>query len=267
MRRETITSAANPKIKLLRELWEKSSVRRAEGLFVVEGRREFSHALEAGFVPSTIFVCPEIDPCTELLDRASALNSGLLVVDIPRTLYERLALRGGTEGIVAEMHIKEITLEDLILGENPLIVVMEGVEKPGNLGAILRSADAAGADAVIVADPQTDIFNPNLIRASIGAAFTVPVVACSGVEAIDFLKSRNIQILTAQLQDSSTYYNVDMTRGTAIVLGTESIGLSDQWRRAATSHILIPMLGRLDSLNVSVSAAILLYEAVRQRRS
>ena len=145
-------------------------------------------------------------------------------------------------------------------------MVLEAVEKPGNLGAVLRSADAAGAHAVILCDPLTDLYNPNLIRASIGAVFTVPTVACTSADAIAFLQARGIRILTAQLQDSSLYYDVDMRRGTALVMGTESTGLTDVWRRAASAHIRIPMLGRLDSLNVSVSAAILLFEAVRQRQ-
>ena len=158
-------------------------------------------------------------------------------------------------------------LSDLPQKENPLYVVLERVEKPGNLGAVLRSADAAQADAVIVCDPLTDLFNPNLIRSSIGAIFTVPCVACSTDECIAFLKDHGVRILTAQLQDSHLYYDTDMRCGTAIVMGTESTGLTDTWRRAADAHIRIPMLGRLDSLNVSVSAAILLFEAVRQRQS
>ena len=145
-------------------------------------------------------------------------------------------------------------------------MVLESVEKPGNLGAVLRSADAAHADAVIVCDPLTDLYNPNLIRSSIGAIFSVPCVACSSEECIAFLKSKGIRILTAQLQDSNLYYDTDMRCGTALVMGTESTGLTDIWRQAADAHIRIPMLGRLDSLNVSVSAAILLFEAVRQRR-
>jgi TrmH family RNA methyltransferase len=146
-------------------------------------------------------------------------------------------------------------------------MVLESVEKPGNLGAVLRSADAARADAVIVCDPLTDLYNPNLIRASLGGIFTVPTVAASSEETIAWLKARGIRILTAQLQDSSWYYDIDMTVGTALVMGTESTGLTDVWRRAADAHIRIPMLGRLDSLNVSVSAAILLFEAVRQRNA
>ena len=144
-------------------------------------------------------------------------------------------------------------------------MVLESVEKPGNLGAILRSADAAKADAVIVCDPLTDLYNPNLIRASIGAVFTVPIVACTSEECIAYLRRNNISILTAQLQDSQPYYATDMRRPTALVMGTESTGLTNLWREAADAHIRIPMLGHLDSLNVSVSAAILLFEAVRQR--
>ena len=146
-------------------------------------------------------------------------------------------------------------------------MVLESVEKPGNLGAILRSADAAGADALIVCDPLTDLYNPNLIRNSTGAIFSVPCVACTSEECIKFLKENNIQILTAQLQDSELYYDTDMKCGTAIVMGTEATGLTEIWRKAADVHIRIPMLGITDSLNVSVSAAILLYEAVRQREA
>ena len=163
------------------------------------------------------------------------------------------------------MRTRELTLDQLSLSSKPLLVVLESVEKPGNLGAVLRSADAAAADAVVVCDPLTDLYNPNLIRSSIGAAFSVPCVACDSAECIRFLKSRGIAILTAQLQDSKPYYHTDMCRPTAIVMGTESTGLTQQWREAADAHIRIPMLGRLDSLNVSVSAAILLFEAVRQR--
>ena len=189
------------------------------------------------------------------------------VFELSKAVYEKVAYRGGTEGVIAEVRARYPGLEDLKLKARPLVMVLESVEKPGNLGAVLRSADAAGADAVIICDPLTDLYNPNLIRASIGAVFTVPVVCCTSAEAIAWLKAGGIRILTAQLQDSAPYYDVDMTCGTAIVMGTEATGLSDAWRKAADAHILIPMLGRLDSLNVSVSAAILLYEAVRQRQN
>jgi len=252
-----IESTKNPKIKRLLELQKDSAARRSSGLFVVEGHRELQHCIDAGYELDTIFVCPDI--YKETIKHNN-------VFEVSKTVYEKIAYRGGTEGIIAEVKAKNLRLNDLELLENPLIVVLEAVEKPGNLGAVLRSADAAGADAVIVCDPLTDLYNPNLIRASIGAIFTVPTVACTSEDAIKYLKDNKIQILTAQLQDSLPYYDTPMTGGTAIVMGTESTGLTDIWRKAADAHIRIPMLGQLDSLNVSVSAAILLFEAVRQRQ-
>ncbi len=265
---ETITSAQNPKIKNLLLLQEKSRARREQGLFVVEGRRELQHCIEAGFEIDTLFVCED-----SVIPGLSTVIPGLVpgissprIISLPRPLFEKVTYRGATEGVVAEVRIRERRLEDLNLPANPLIVVLESVEKPGNIGAVLRSADAAGADALIVCDPLTDLYNPNLIRASLGGIFSVPTVACASEEAIAFLQQRGISILTAQLQDSSLYYDTPMTGGTALVMGTESTGLTQQWREAATAHIRIPMLGQLDSLNVSVSAAILLFEAVRQRQ-
>ncbi len=257
----TISSVQNPKIKQLVLLQQKSSERRKTGLFVVEGQREILHCLETGYQIDSLFCCPT------LLDSADVPfdTSRFTGYEVTREVYEKIAYRGSTEGMLAVVRSRQLTLAELQLGENPLLVVLERVEKPGNLGAILRSADAAHADAVIVCDPLTDLYNPNLIRSSIGAIFTVPCVACSSEECIRFLKAHDIRILTAQLQDSHLYYDTDMRCGTAIVMGTESTGLTDTWRRAADAHIRIPMLGRLDSLNVSVSAAILLFEAVRQR--
>lgn len=289
MRIETITSAQNRKVKELLTLVEKSKARSAAGLFVVEGQRELGHCLDAGFIPETLFICGEVmavqnnavngaktghlteniegkDGLDALIAKAEALNPRLGVVQIPAFLYEKVAYRGSTEGIIAEVHSVPSSLEDLRLGERPLVMVLESVEKPGNLGAVLRSADAAGADAMIVCDPLTDIWNPNLIRSSVGAVFSVPVAVCTSADAIAFLKKRGIRILTAQLQDSEWYYDTDMTGATALVMGTESTGLTQAWRDSADAHIKIPMLGRLDSLNVSVSAAVLLYEAVRQRK-
>ncbi len=289
MRIETITSAQNRKVKELLTLVEKSKARSAAGLFVVEGQRELGHCLDAGFIPETLFICGEVmavqnnavngaktghlaeniegkDGLDALIAKAEALNPRLGVVQIPAFLYEKVAYRGSTEGIIAEVHSVPRSLENLRLGERPLVMVLESVEKPGNLGAVLRSADAAGADAVIVCDPLTDIWNPNLIRSSVGAVFSVPVAVCTSADAIAFLKKRGIRILTAQLQDSEWYYDTDMTGATALVMGTESTGLTQAWRDSADAHIKIPMLGRLDSLNVSVSAAVLLYEAVRQRK-
>ncbi len=266
MKTETITSAQNPKIKDLLALQEKSKERRKKGLFVVEGRRELLHCLEAGYEAYTLFICSEILAEADFNEIAAAAGD-VPYIEIPRQLYDKVAYRGGTEGVIAEIHCKEMELDRLRLPKNPLVVVLEAVEKPGNLGAVLRSADAAGADAVIICDPLTDIYNPNLIRSSIGAIFTVPIAAASSEDTIKWLKSNNIRIYTAQLQDSEWYYDTDMRCGTAVIMGTEATGLSEIWRKAADAHIKIPMLGRLDSLNVSVSAAILLFEAVRQRES
>ena len=265
---QSITSAQNPKIKDFLALQEKSRLRREKGLFVVEGRRELLHCLEAGFSPRTIFVCEEILGAGEMEAVLGAAGEGCTVFSVSANVYDRMAYRSGTEGVTAIMQARNLRLEQLrFRNEEPLIVVVEAVEKPGNLGAILRSADAAGADAVIVCDPLTDLYNPNLIRASIGAVFSVPVVAASSAETIEWLRSRGVTIYTAQLQDSSWYYDCDMKKATAIVMGTEATGLTGIWREAANRHIRIPMLGKLDSLNVSVSAAVLLFEAVRQRNS
>ena len=283
-----ITSVQNPRVKAVVALQQKSAERRRTGLFVVEGRREVEHCVEMGLEVVEVFVCEEMGGwnCdqvaanrteemkkTEGMKEAEGMKEtkkaegmrGVKVTEVTRGVYEKMAYRGGTEGVMAVVKSKERRLDELDLNENPLIVVVERVEKPGNLGAILRSADAAGADAVVVCDPLTDLWNPNLIRSSIGAVFTVPCMTCGSEECIEFLKAHGIQILTAQLQDSELYYDTDMRRGTAIVMGTEATGLTEVWRKAADAHIRIPMLGRLDSLNVSVSAAILLYEAVRQR--
>lgn len=266
MEETIITSTQNAKVKHVVALQQKSALRRKEGLFVVEGRRELAHCLEAGYKVIECFILENLERL-ENLEILETLENLSPLIPVSPQVYEKMAYRGSTEGVIAVVREKQLSLDDLRLSSNPLVIVLERVEKPGNLGAVLRSADAAKADAVIVCDPLTDLYNPNLIRSSIGAVFSVPCVACSSEECIIFLKARGIQILTAQLQDSSLYYDTDMRRGIAIVMGTESTGLTDQWRQAADAHIRIPMLGQLDSLNVSVSAAILLFEAVRQRQS
>ncbi len=269
MNAELITSLQNPKIKHLVQLQQKSAVRREEGLFVVEGRRELMHCLDAGYEVDSVFTVSEEQGIEVLCKQSIQTGNIPIIYNVSPKVYEKIAYRGSTEGIVAVVKARHRSLEslkELHEGESPLYVVLESVEKPGNLGAVLRSADAAGVSAVIVCDPLTDLYNPNLIRSSIGAVFTVPTVVCTSNDCISFFKENGVQILTAQLQDSALYYDQDMARPTAIVMGTEATGLTDVWRKAADAHIRIPMLGRLDSLNVSVSAAILMYEAVRQRK-
>ena len=261
MAENKIVSLQNARVKQVVSLQQKSAERRKQEVFVVEGIRELHHCLEAGYTINSIFFCPELTGANPL----PQLYENVPTYEVSPEVYEKMAYRGTTEGVIAMVQARQLRLTDLQLKKNPLLMVLESVEKPGNLGAILRSADAAGADAVIVCDPLTDLYNPNLIRSSIGAIFSVPCIACSSIDCINFLKLNNISILTAQLQDSKLYYDIDMTCGTAIIMGTESTGLTDVWRQAADAHIRIPMLGQLDSLNVSVSAAILLFEAVRQR--
>lgn len=256
-----LSSTQNPKIKKLLALQQKSSLRRETGLFVVEGRREIQQCIDADYEIDTLYVRAKE---TEMVAPPD-LPAGINTCFVSPHVYERIAYRESTEGVIAVVRTRNRSLDELSFKDNPLLMVLERVEKPGNLGAIMRSADAAGADAVIVCDPLTDLFNPNLIRASLGAVFSVPCVVCSSEECIRYLKDHHIRILTAQLQDSSLYYDTDMTGPTAIVMGTESTGLTTSWREAADAHIRIPMNGKLDSLNVSVSAAVLLYEAVRQR--
>ena len=255
MEENVITSVQNARIKHVVALQQKSSLRREEGLFVVEGQREIEHCIACGYNVTELFVMDNLD-----------YTGSILATRVSPQVYEKMAYRGSTEGLIAVAKVKDHSLRSLLFpSSSPLIVVLESVEKPGNLGAILRTAEAAGVDAVIVCDPLTDLYNPNLIRASIGGVFCVPTAVCTSQECIAFLKEHGVRILTAQLQDSYEYYDYDMRQATAIVMGTESTGLTPQWREAADAHIRIPMLGRLDSLNVSVSAAILMYEAVRQR--
>lgn len=275
-----ITSVKNEKIKEVANLLEKSKARRTQGLFVVEGLRELANCVKAGYKIEGIYTNPDItniEDITAILDTAPNDSSYYpRIFTVTKDVYEKIAYRDGTEGVVAVVQEKRLELDDIKLGlvsggfkttklRHPLILVVESVEKPGNLGALLRTADACGVDAVLVCDPLTDLYNPNLIRASLGGIFTQQVIACTSEEAYKWLSGNKIAIFTAQLQDSEWYYNSNMVQPCAIVMGSEANGLSDFWREVANTKIKIPMLGELDSLNVSVSAAVLCYEAVRQR--
>lgn len=268
---ENITSLQNPKIKDAAALRSRSDLRREKGLFVVEGKRELQRCIEGGYRLVSLFYCNTIINAEELssmLADASLFTfaENFKIFEVSDKVYEKIACREGTEGFLAIVQSGGGKKpDDLQLPENPLIVVLESVEKPGNLGAVLRSADAAGVDAVIICDPLTDIFNPNLIRASIGCVFTQNIIVTTSREAINWLKKNRIGIFTAQLQDSVDYYDSDLSGAAALVFGSEADGLSDLWRSASDRKIKIPMLGKADSLNVSVSAAILCYEALRQR--
>ena len=272
MKIQEITSAQNPKIKETVALMEKSKERRAQKLFVVEGIREVAACIRNGYTIKSIFFNSQIVTPKQIEnlfpDNPSLDLNSTQLFSLSPAAYSKIAYRENTEGIVAVVEEKRLQLQEVKFGrqwKHPLVLVVESVEKPGNLGALLRTADACGIDAVLVCDPLTDLYNPNLIRSSLGGIFTNQVVACSNEEALEWLKHNNINIFTAQLQDSEWYYDTNMAAPTAIVMGTESTGLTNFWREASNAKIKIPMLGELDSLNVSVSAAVLCYEAVRQR--
>ncbi|MBE0640078.1 MAG: RNA methyltransferase [Bacteroidales bacterium] len=259
--KEQLTSAQNAKIKNLIQL-QKPRHRRELGLFVIEGRLEIERALAAGYQITSVFFCPEMISPSEVEPSAGLAAE---IFSITPELYEKITYRGSTGGVVATARQHKHTLDGLVLKENPLLIVLESVEKPGNLGAILRTADAAGVDAVIVCDPQTDIYNPNVIRSSIGCLFTVPVFTGNTTEVIELLKTNGIAIFCTALTASVPYQTIDFKEPSAIVMGTESTGLSSTWLDHSTQNIIIPMRGMADSLNVSTTAAIVVFEARRQR--
>ncbi len=260
---ERITSPQNPKIKNLKKL-EKTSERREQNLILIEGLREIVLAHRAGYEIESLFVCEEIftDSKEYPFKELKAINQQF---SISRAVYDSLAYRETTEGIIVTAKPKSHSPESISLKSNSLILVIEAVEKPGNLGAMLRNCDAAGVDAVIICDAKTDIYNPNVIRSSIGTVFTNQIAVCETKGAIEFLNKNSITTYAAELSATKFYYEQNFKNATAIVVGTEATGLSSEWLNAADEKIKIPMLGEIDSLNVSVSAGILLFEAVRQR--
>ena len=275
---KSITSLQNPLIKQIVLLQEKSRERRKQKLFIIEGQREISLAIKGGFDIDTILFCTEILSEVEFNQFKSSLNPDIERIEITSEIYQKIAYRGSTEGVLAIARTKDLDISKLCIssitplsstGEktisNPLILIAEAPEKPGNIGALLRTADAAGVDAVIIANPKTDMFNPNIIRSSVGCLFTNQVITGSTSEIISFLKENKINIYCAALQASVPYHTIDYSKPTAIVVGTEAIGLSNEWRESSTQNIIIPMSGEIDSMNVSVAAGILIFEAKRQR--
>ncbi len=263
---KNITSFQNPLIKQIVLLQEKSRERRKSTLFVIEGLREISLALKGGYLLKTLLFCSEIIPEEEIFVLKESANSEAEFIEITSEIYGKLAYRGSTEGVLAIAHSKNLALSNLILeSANPLILIAEAPEKPGNIGALLRTADAAKIDAVIIANPKTDLYNPNIIRSSVGCLFTNNIATGSTSEIISFLKENNINIYCAALQASVPYHTCDFKKATAIVVGTEATGLSEEWLQNSTQNIIIPMQGEIDSMNVSVAAGILIFEAKRQR--
>lgn len=257
-----ITSVQNPFIKSLVLLQEKAKARRQSGTFLIEGKREIELAIKGKYEIETLLFLPELIS-NDYLSKLSKNQIGL--IEINKEVYQKLAYRDTTEGILAVAKTKSLALSDLKLPKNPLILVMESIEKPGNIGAMLRTCDAAKIDAVILANSKSDLYNPNIVRSSVGCLFTNQIATATTEEAIAFLKEKNIAIFGATLQNSNNYHSQDYTIPSALVVGTEATGLTQPWRDNATQNIIIPMQGEIDSMNVSVAAAILLFEAKRQR--
>ena len=256
-----ISSVQNPFIKSLVLLQEKAKARKQSGNFLIEGKREIEIATKGGYEIETILFLTDLISENE----AGKLSKSAELIEISKEVYQKLAYRDTTEGILAVAKTKSLELSDLKLSKNPLILVAEAPEKPGNIGALLRTADAANLDAVIIANPKSDLYNPNIVRSSVGCLFTNQIATGTTSEIIAFLKEKKINIYCATLQNSTSYHTQDFTSPTALIVGTEATGLTQEWRDAATQNIIIPMQGEIDSMNVSVAAAILIFEAKRQR--
>ena len=261
-----LESPANPRVKDVVKLRQRSH-RDKLGLMLVEGYRELKRALDNGYRPRTVFACPGLfmgvhEP--ELLRRAR--EAGAEIAECSRIAFEKMSARDRPDGLLATGPQRTGTLQDLRLPENALVVVAEAIEKPGNLGTILRSADAAGADALVLCDRCTDLNNPNVVRASIGTLFAIPVAEATTAEAIEFFAARGFTILAASPHARAFHTQADLRGPTAIVVGSEQYGLSDAWMESPHAHpVRIPMLGQCDSLNVAAATTILLFEAQRQR--
>ena len=258
-----ISSLQNPKLKRILQLQEKSRNRKKEGVFVVEGKREINLLLQAAYNITELYYCQEFCIDSDLAEVNFKLEA---TFQLSKAAYQKIAYRGSTEGILAIVETKNQDLKNLVFQKkNPIILIAEAPEKPGNIGALLRTADAANIDAVIIANPKTDVYNPNIIRSSVGTVFTNQVATAKSEEVIAFLKANQFEIYTAILQDAVSYLEPNYTRKCAIVVGTEAVGLTQKWRDVATKNIKIPMQGKIDSMNVSVATGILLFEAIRQR--
>jgi len=257
-----ITSTQNPKIKSLLAL-DKPRERRKQQLLIIEGKREIQWAIEAGYKIGNIFYCEEIITKEEL---GNDLMDDRLVIPVTKEVFDKIAIRENSGGVIAVAEMRTHSINQIKLSKTPLVLILESVEKPGNLGAILRTADAAAIDAVIICDPQTDFYNPNVIRSSVGCVFTKQIASASSEETIAWLKQKGISIFCTYLKASKPYHEVDYTNACAIVMGTEATGLSNLWVENSDTNIIIPMLGKIDSMNVSTSAAVVVFEAKRQRQ-
>jgi len=259
-----LTSTSNQHIKFAAGLHRRGE-RDRHGLTLIEGLAEIEMALSAGIVFREVYYCPDIISTKEQRMLLGRLRNAAPVKSVSMKAYDKIAYRGSTGGFAAVAEKPSLSLADLPPASNPLYLVADSIEKPGNLGAMLRSIDGAGGSGMIVSDRRTDLFNPNVIRASIGTVFSVPTAAASSDEVIGFLRERGIKILVTSPDAESVYTDLDLTGPVAAVIGSEHSGLSQGWFEEGGETGRMPMLGTADSLNASVSAALLLYEALRQR--
>jgi RNA methyltransferase, TrmH family len=256
-----LSSTHNPKIKSLLAL-EKPRERKKQQLFIIEGRKEITMALEAGYRIGNLFYNEGIIGKGDL---DKNLTEGRLVIPVTQEVFNKVAVRENSGGLIAVAEMKVHDLNHIKLSKNPLVLILESVEKPGNLGALLRTADASGVDAVIVCDPSTDLYNPNVIRSSLGCVFTTQTASATSGETLEWLKKNNLAIYCTYLKAAKKYYDVDFNAPCAIVMGTESTGLTEAWVKNSMANIIIPMSGKIDSMNVSTAAAVVIFEAIRQR--
>ena len=263
---DTITSSQNPKVKQALKLWKRGE-RESAQLFLVEGYRELSRASAADLPIETLFLCPELFLGENEQALIHKIGKKAHLIECSKAVFQKLSYRDRPDGLLGICRQTHLTLKALQLTQNPFYIVAESIEKPGNLGTILRSSDATGVDGVIVCDRCTDIHNPNVVRASVGTLFTLPVVEATSDETLEWLKKHNISILAATPSASTEYTQVDLTQPIALVVGTEQYGLTQKWMERADLRVKIPMLGIADSLNVAMATTLLLYEVVRQRRS
>ncbi len=261
-----IRSPQNPRIKQAAHLRDRRG-RQRQGRIIVDGMREARRALEAGVQPFELFVCDAAQDDARLSSLLGLLSStGAVATWVTEAVFEKVAFGNRSDAVVLVAAEPSTSLERIRLPDDALLCVLEHVEKPGNLGAVLRTADAAGVSAVIVADGGTDLYNPNAIRASLGAIFHVPVCAAPATEVLAWLKGQQLNIFAARVDGAESYTAVSYVGRAALVLGSEAAGLSDLWRGEPITAVSLPMLGRVDSLNVSATAAVLFYEALRQRQ-
>ncbi len=260
-----ITSLQNPKVKYIVTLRERR-IRNREGLFLVEGFEELSLALASGAKILELYYCPAFfrDSAQSALVEQVRL-AGSQIVEVSDRVFEKISYRDNPDGLLATLPLPHRALNEVQLSNNPFLVIGEAVEKPGNLGAILRTADAAGVDAVISCDPLTDWGNPNVVRASKGALFSVQVAEASTADTLAWLHAHNIRVIAATPQAAIRYDKADLTGPVAIAVGTEKFGLSQSWLERADEAVAIPMFGKVNSLNVATATALLIYEVVRQR--